>query len=276
MKTLDRNQYHRIIPLINAIPFNHLFALAVLKGYVEGKVYTDDIVNPQIVWVEHPYGMSLMAGYSENPEVQDWITAKMMNSDKQRQRTEWLQVYPELWNVRLRQLSGIKMMLPTEAAKTKQAASVILQTRVNFRFNRSIFEQLKMPPLPEGYVIEATTPENFEAFNGSVVPSNFWNNASEFIRNGAGFSAKRAEEVVATAFSAFLLDGYLELGIETHPSYRGLGLAAHCCVALIEYSLMKGLEPVWACRLENTQSYRLALRLGFEPVATIPYYQLSF
>jgi hypothetical protein len=35
------------------------------------------------------------------------------------------------------------------------------------------------------------------------------------------------------------------------------------------------LEPVWACRLENDGSYKLAQKLGFEPVLEIPYYRLS-
>lgn len=276
MKTLDRNHYHRIIPLIDAVPFNHLFALAVLKGYVEGKVYTDELTNPQLVWVEHPYGMSLMAGYSERSEVWNWITAKMMNSDKQRQKTEWLQVYPEIWNDKFRRLSGIEIIPSEDAGVFNQGKTVALQTRVNFRFSRHKYTQMQLPPLPEGFAIEPVTDDCFNVFEGSVVPSGFWNNSQEFVRYGAGFCAKRGEEIVSTAFSAFLLDGYLELGIETHPAYRGQGLAAHCCAALINYSLMKGLEPVWACRLGNTQSYRLALRLGFEPVAMIPYYQLSF
>lgn len=67
----------------------------------------------------------------------------------------------------------------------------------------------------------------------------------------------------------------LELGIESAPNYRGKGFAMHTCESLIDYCLEKGYEPIWSCRLENTGSYRLAQRLGFEPVLFHPFYKVD-
>jgi L-amino acid N-acyltransferase YncA len=53
-------------------------------------------------------------------------------------------------------------------------------------------------------------------------------------------------------------------------------LALYTCSALIDYCLANNFEPVWACRHENTGSFRLAEKIGFESVRTIPYYQLPF
>jgi RimJ/RimL family protein N-acetyltransferase len=57
--------------------------------------------------------------------------------------------------------------------------------------------------------------------------------------------------------------------------YRGKGLALHACSALIDYCLEYNYEPVWACRLENYASYKLAQKLGFDPVLYMPYYKLN-
>ena len=110
---------------------------------------------------------------------------------------------------------------------------------------------------------------------GSVVPMNFWNNAEEFYNNGIGFSLIYENKVASTSYSAFLHDDKLELGIETMEEFRGKGFAQFTCSALIDYCLENNFEPVWACRLENTGSYKLAQKLGFEPIKRIPYYRLS-
>ncbi len=47
------------------------------------------------------------------------------------------------------------------------------------------------------------------------------------------------------------------------------------CSTLIEYCLENSYEPVWACRLENVGSYKLAEKLGFEMYGEVPYYRLS-
>jgi hypothetical protein len=48
----------------------------------------------------------------------------------------------------------------------------------------------------------------------------------------------------------------------------------HACAALIDRTLQLGLEPVWACRLDNHASYRLARKLGFAHALSLPYYRL--
>ncbi|MDO8927801.1 MAG: GNAT family N-acetyltransferase, partial [Bacteroidota bacterium] len=119
-----------------------------------------------------------------------------------------------------------------------------------------------------------TDAELFDQISGTVVPRYFWRNKKEFVQQGAGFSLMLEDEPVSTAFSAFAFETELELGIETQSLYQGKGLAQLVCSALIDFCLENNLEPVWACRLENTGSFQLAQKLGFEPVRMIPYYQL--
>jgi RimJ/RimL family protein N-acetyltransferase len=110
---------------------------------------------------------------------------------------------------------------------------------------------------------------------GTVIPANFWDNADDFIQNGVGFSLFYEDQLTTTAYSAFIHDDKLELGIETLPEFRGKGFARLTCAALIDYCLENHFEPVWACKLENTGSYLLSQKLGFEPHIEMPYYRLS-
>lgn len=66
-----------------------------------------------------------------------------------------------------------------------------------------------------------------------------------------------------------------ELGIETVPEFRSRGFAEMVCAVLIDFCIRNHYEPIWACRQENTGSYQLALKPGFEVLTIIPYYQLS-
>ena len=81
--------------------------------------------------------------------------------------------------------------------------------------------------------------------------------------------------IASTAYSAFVAPGILEIGIETSPLYRQKGYALKVCQQLIDYCLQNKLTPVWACRLENSASYYLAQKLGFEPSLYLPYYRLA-
>ena len=80
--------------------------------------------------------------------------------------------------------------------------------------------------------------------------------------------------LASTAYSVFLHDDKLKLVIETVEEFRGKGFAQRSCSGMIDYCIANHYEPVWACKLENTGSYHLAQKLGFEPVLEIPFYRL--
>lgn len=110
---------------------------------------------------------------------------------------------------------------------------------------------------------------------GSVIPKYFWRNEDQFQNKGIGFSLIYDGEVASTAFSSCRFENQLEIGIETLEKYRGKGFALYVCSVLINYCIENGLEPIWACRMENIASYQLAHKLGFIPTHSIPYYRLS-
>jgi hypothetical protein len=190
---------------------------------------------------------------------------------------EWMQVFPEGWSAVLADLLGDTLIKAKDNTSHFTQGVVELNTRVNFIFNRDIYLKTRRKLIehhPEIIIIESTK-EIYDQMNGSVVPRVFWNSSSDFIRKGVSFSLHYHKQLAATSFSSFVAPGKLELGIETLPEFRGLGLAEKVCAALIDYCINNNLEPIWACRLENIGSYNLAKKLGFIPTIELPYYRLS-
>ena len=80
-------------------------------------------------------------------------------------------------------------------------------------------------------------------------------------------------DLATTAFSSFITNSQLELGMKTLPTYRRKGYAQYVCSTLIDYCAKNDYELIWVCRLENIGSYMLAMKLGFEPSLTLPYFK---
>jgi RimJ/RimL family protein N-acetyltransferase len=190
-----------------------------------------------------------------------------------------MQVYPEDWSARL--LTSLGNQLLTKKQKNEGRipesgfVKVEEQTRVNFKFDPNIYNEFRKSNQVCDTEIFRTQEDEFQNMPGTVVPMYFWQNASQFLNDGVGFSLRFNGELACTAFSAFIDNGQLELGIESAAQFRGKGFAMHTCAALIDYCLENGYEPVWSCRLENTGSYLLAQKLGFVPVHYHPFYKVD-
>jgi GNAT superfamily N-acetyltransferase len=275
MLLLDKKESYKVKRLLQEVTINNLFARSVVENKVNGSVYVDNLDNPETAYVVHPYGMSLLFGNPFNKNFNSTFRDYALNVNNVRNRHEWMQAYPNEWNSVLSELFKDCMIRSSDNIDNKQSGVVELNTRVNFKFNRDKYIDFKgkLPVLDVKIV--RTDKQIFNEMKGKVVPLHFWNNADDFVSNGVGFSLFYDNRLASTAYSAFIHDDKLELGIETVEDFRGKGFAKYTCSALIDYCLQHHYEPIWACRLENTGSYRLALKLGFEPVMEIPYYRLS-
>ena len=275
MKLLDNESYEKLIQPLKQVTINNQFARSVVEKHITGKVYVDNTQHPTTFYVVHPYGMSLLFGETENQEFNRQFREYSLNLNKTRDRYEWMQAYPSEWHQVLEELWDGHLVKSAENLPDKETGIIELNTRVNFKFNREKYLSVRPRELPQGTRMARTDKTIFTAMKGSVIPGYFWDNADDFIQNGVGFSLFYEEQLATTAYSAFIHDDKLELGIETVSDYRGKGFAFLTCAALIDYCLAHQYEPLWACKLENTDSFALAQKLGFEPSVQIPYYRLS-
>lgn len=279
MKLLNKDLYYKVAEPLKEVAFNHLFARSVIEHKIEGLVYTDNSDVPTSFHIVHPYGMSLLFGSWENEEFNKQLIEYLLNKNGLRARIEWMQVYQEGWSAQLLTLLGDQLF--TQKQKDKggfpetKFVPVEEHTRVNFKFNLNKYIEYRTSYPVEHCEVFRTGEEEFQNMPGTVVPKFFWRSSSQFLNEGIGFSLRFNGELACTAFSAFIDDHQLELGIESIPQFRGKGFAMNTCAALIDYCLENSYEPVWSCRLENTGSYLLAQKLGFEPVRFHPFYKVN-
>jgi len=275
MILLNKSEYNKILLPLKEVVINHLFAEAVLLGHANGKVYVDQAMNPTSFYVCHPYGMSLLFGDTRNEKFNIWLLEHALNNLKTRNSYEWLQAFPETWNHIIQTHWKEHLIKQEDNYNLIDEHRIEVNTRVNFKFNKTTYLQFKdKHPLENGSVIR-TTDKIFENMEGSVIPRRFWENSVDFLNRAIAFSVLEGDKVAATAFSAFLIGNQLEIGIETSDGFRGKGYALAACSALIDYCLEFNYEPVWGCKLENTASYLLSQKLGFEPIIYWPFYRLN-
>lgn len=278
MKLLNCENYNLVIEPLKKVEFNHLFAQAVVEQKIPGRIYVDSYTSPSSFYIVHPYGMSLLFGNCKNEEFNLQLTKYLRNSENQRNQVEWMQVYPANWSSRLSVLLEAQQ---TQCSKDKGILSktdrspIEEHTRVNFKFDSDKFGAFKAQNRSGQLEIFRTGEAEFNNMPGTVVPKFFWRDVTQFLNEGIGFTLRYNGELACTSFAAFIEKGQLELGIETAPQYRGKGFAGFTCIALIDYCLANKLEPLWSCRKENTGSFQLAQKLGFEPVRFHPFYKLD-
>ena len=275
MILLNQDDYQKVSESLKRVSINDLFARAVVEKHVLGNVYVDNEFKPQTFYIVHPYGMTLLYGNHTNHEFNSSFKKHALNNHMQRTEYEWMQAYPTAWDNVLIELFDNDIIRSSENKSNLSRNIIELYTRVNFKFDLTKYIQFKKTLASTNVTIVQTNKEMFEKMEGTVIPSNFWNSSKHFLENGIGFSLLSDGKLACTAFSSFIMDNMLELGMETTPEFRGKGFAQQTCVQLIEHCLSNKYEPIWSCRLENVGSFRLAEKLGFVPTIQIPYYRLS-
>jgi len=275
MFLLAFDKYKSAISKLKNVAINNLFARSVVERHVDGKVYVDNILSPNAFYVVHPYGMSLLYGIVTDDYLQSHLKSYFLGINGFRKNDEFLQVFPTEIENRIDEILGNNLYVhDLENQQYRSECTVVKHKRVNFKFNRLKFRKFLSKIDLNKFQFSPVNTSLFNETQGSVVPNQFWDHATDFSRSGVGFSLAYKNHPVAIAFSSFVHDQMLELGMETKPEYRRRGFASIVSAKLITYCLERGLEPVWSCRFGNHGSYSLALKLGFEPIAYLPYYEL--
>jgi len=274
MQQLEKERFDKLIEPLKMVKINNLFARSVVKQCVSGKVYVDNKDEPVTFYVVHPYGISLLFGNCNNRKFNNSFRDYALNINKIRNKYEWMQSFPGDWESILNELFKDHIIKSSDNIENKSDELVELNTRVNFKFNCDKYLDFKKRNIISDLKIVRTDKQMFKEMKGSVVPLYFWDSADDFCKNGVGFSLFHDNKLASTAYSAFVHDDKLEIGIETTEEFRGMGFAQYVCASLIDYCIENRYEPVWSCKLENIGSDKLAQKLGFEPTLKIPFYRL--
>ncbi len=256
--------------VLQDVEFNCLFARSVLDGLAHGEVWADSEIEPTLIHIIHSYGMTLLLIRSANP---DWAALRQhISSCRDRPDALWMQVHPISHAPLLDESLHVELVPPDN---WHSSSRIQRHVRSNFTFVQEQYEKLASRlVLPSQFRVRPMSADDFALPGISVSPHRFWPDASVFLAHGGGYCVTIDQQVASLAFTSFRLDQQLEIGVETYPAFRGMGLAKFAAMALINDCLAQGLQPVWACRKQNTASLALALALGFVPSKEGPYYYL--
>jgi hypothetical protein len=125
MILLNENAYSSVREPIKKVTINTLFARTVVEKHLQGPIYVDDIDSPTVFYIVHPYGMSLLFGNPDNEGFNRQFREYALNQDKSRNKHEWMQVFPDAWDDRLKELFGNNLIKHSEEAE-KEKDKVVL------------------------------------------------------------------------------------------------------------------------------------------------------
>lgn len=275
MNELLSSDFNKALFLLEKVPFNNLFAQVVLDKKVIGRVFVDNYKHPTVCLIIHKYGMAMLCGNYKNKSFNTNLRSFLLNDLPNSNTAKWMLTYPDNWETILSELLDNNLILMNnnieDTILNNYHDKYILQKeRINFKYNTDSLINDYL--LPEGYSLKLIDSAIYDKITGSVIPHSLWNNKNDFLQNGIGYSLLYENQVVSTCFAAFIVNKKFELGIETNESFRKKGFAYYPSIALIEYCLSNGYEPIWACRKDNIGSFKLAQKLGFQPQSSHPYY----
>jgi GNAT superfamily N-acetyltransferase len=145
-----------------------------------------------------------------------------------------------------------------------------LMKLIRFAFSSRMLDVLHLrsliKTLPEDYRVERIDVDLAQLIyqDPSIVSEDHvrnFNSPEDFVQRGIGFCALKDDRIVSTASSYAFCDKGIEVQINTHPDFRGKGLATVVSAVLLVYCLEHGIEPHWDAG--NEISIRLAEKLGY-------------
>lgn len=262
MHVLPKDQYLKVIPLIERVSCNILFAEVVVFHKAPGSIYVDQIDDPTICLIIHKYGMSLLTGISNQ-----LFSNNLNHFLASNQRIiKWLLVYPDTLSSIIYENNADRIYDHNMSPISKNGVFLCRTKRVMFDYTG-----VKNCPTSK-YNIKKMDRNDYVRINGPEAPKNFWETPEDFIDNGIGFLIELDGTIACYCFSSFANSNKIEIGIETVSSYRRKGLASIIATHMLRYCIDNKLQPLWSCRIENIQSMNLAQKLGFTPKSEHEYF----
>ncbi len=93
----------------------------------------------------------------------------------------------------------------------------------------------------------------------------FFGSPEELLKQGQAAAAFIDGKIACVATTLAFTENYCELGVATHPEFRGRGLALECCRALSKAQFERfGRLPCWRTNTGNVASWKTARNLGLK------------
>lgn len=249
----QKKLYEKLRELAARITCEIAYPSSILDGVQTGRIFVDQIENPQAAIFWHYCGMAYVVGETSDVEFQEALF-QMVNGTYEKEQKNFYLIVPfeaENWIV----------MLDSFLPRSEQIRK---GERLSFCFQK---EQLSTEEekLPEGFSYFEIEEKHLPFIKGRVIPSYSWESIPDYFRYGKGFGIydDKNQKIASTAFSSGIGAGRIDIGIETQPDYRRKGFASIIARKMASYVVKQGLIPDWGCDGGNPASAATARHAGF-------------
>lgn len=264
---LPENKYYKIKPLIHGRKETNVHLLGVIDGNNRGKIYVNDIEEPEtaLIWaigcVFAIIGNNTNGDFNQAllPFLRDCLGPESIGLVGG--TYFYVPVYEEKWEDTFEKIFD-PIKDNKEFRKLKYLAYV-------FSPNKHAESYKSKHCLPEGYSLRKIDREIMERDSGHRLEANilgdFWISVDAFLKIGFGYCILDGNEVIATCFSGYVIDECHDIVICTYDKgNREKGFGTMVAQAYTEYCIANGLTPFWCTTGDNFGSQRVAEKCGFE------------
>ncbi|WP_420631182.1 GNAT family N-acetyltransferase [Candidatus Leptofilum sp.] len=261
IRQLEPENFHKAATVLAGLAAWNVYVTAVLQQTSPGRIYVDSVAQPSSVFAIS-IDCAYLAGNPHNDAFNAGVTQVLETTLLAGNRVN--PADPELcicvdtpaWEPALADILSHWRWPPIWGANNHY---IFAKPRLNWR-----------DKLPAGYTIAQLDAKLLEA-QGSQLPQTIadsirigWQSQQTFLQNGFGFVALHKGELVCWCLADVTVGKKCEIGIETAPTHRRLGLATAVTAATIEYCQQAGFTHIgWHCGQDNPGSMGTAVNVGF-------------
>jgi len=252
---LELESYDRVRPILAGLAEIHLHLIAILDGTCSGRIYVDDVNQPQTVYVISS-DAHYLAGVTDD------------------------RGFSEALNVALPR--DTYFVLFCDPGRWGDALDVVLKDTYAIRASRRYYtlRQLKLANwqarVPDGFSMQrvdagllARDLGNREAVVEGILDG--WHSVESFLEKGFGFCLVHEAKIVSWSLSDYVSGDRCEMGINTDWHYRRQGFGTLAAAANAAHATARGFATIgWHCWENNVGSIGVAGNVGFELAAEYP------
>ena len=257
---LKNNAYQHIRPLYQELEVFQPMVSAVLDGIYPGKVWVDNLNDPQTAFLVTflsggGAAWCFLAGKADNLDFNTALN-KAIFEEKVAGQDVGMFLFtctPEHWNGQLEAVGNPRQPIPM-----LRQHYVCRQLSFDWQSNQ-----------PEGYEIIPMETSLLERENLQIPPQvkttlETWLTIEDQQFQDYGYVVIHDYQVVSWATVDFVSSKAGDLGFETIYDFQRRGLGSMVAAVTLEHGLEMGIEIHWTCANENIGSLRTAEKLGLE------------
>lgn len=255
MIELQASDFYKVRPLFEPLMAHQMFCAGVLEGLYEGRVFVDDLDNPQSAFLTHLGVWWFLAGNTENAAFNQSLNTALFNRTMSGEKG-WggmLVCHPEGWDAQIPAIFAPHIPITTQRLHyTCQQLHVDWRSQIPDGFEIRFIDQSLVE---EGVELHGAAADVLKARQAIAEPD----------LKAMGYVAVYNGEIVASSTIHCIVNRGGDIGLFTNPEHRRRNLAYLTSAALIEYALSHGLKVVhWNCEAFNIGSIRTAEKLKLQ------------